>query len=1121
MKKNTSLEGLQSTKRYGVMIMISLFLLIFLVGSVSAADWDNIKSYDSQTKTITIKSSVLWIYPLDTVATIKLNTEQNQFVGAGYQEVWEQEFITYEDFKPYLSNIELINLKDNSKITRQIDFKFKTLEEVEINDYSCNKIILKNGTTTEECLIEGTHLEEREVWKDIKNYSWKSGEKVIVGAFTDVKIGDHVEWILIDMFGKKLEEWASWTQALSVGLAGYWSFDETGSATTFRDNTTNYQHNGTVVNKNALSWKSGANCIIGGCLDLLASNDYAYIGTSVQDGYNDYSDDTTTAWSLNFWIKKPASGTGGDAGFVTKNNPPNSTTPFSFAGDGTTGFYVRYDGEAMGWNGKPPLLVWTMQTVNWNTTHLNWYSNGTLTNSTAATHYPVANDSAIIIGFYGNIGGQDGNFTIDEMGWWNRSLSQSEITQLWNGGAGISYTDVFNSLNIDLLSPENYVNTTNSTIYFEGNITSTVMSITNVSLLIDGVINQTNTSGINGTYQFSSGAAEGEHNWTMIAYGDNDIQYNATNGTFIFTIDSTSPTVNNDNLSNQFTTSLPVNLTWNYSASDTHLSKCYYNWTGNATYTNVTCNSPIITSISTEGNHTFQYCANDTFGFESCGTGYSYVTLANISQADNPDPTGEGGTVTFNLTINTSSIPTTTATLFLNNTVYYPDTIVAGANGYFFEKEVTIPLGWGNSTGKNATWFWNYTISGLTTNSSTSTQNLTIYSLSLDNCSTFGDVIFNMTLYDEPNATIINATAGSNIQIDLTLTSRSDSSIYKNINQTISNNATSSICVPTGLLSGGSEYRIDIVSQYSATDHVIEFFYLDNGTLNSSSFLDSLTNRTIRVYDLPSADSTTFLFSFLDEDNVEVPNAIVHVFRQYIGSGVFREVERGKQDNNGETHLHLVEEDVIYFFKISLNGDLLFTSTTYNAKCLSSPCQIELSGAIGNPTFDTNFTGIDGSYEVTTFSSQRIVMLQFALNDPATMNLSLAKQDYTGNLTIVNTTSVTSTGSSLNLTIPQAAGNVTFYAIVYKDGQFVAYRVLNLQNAGYDYFGTTGLIMASMLILALVLMAIFEGAGVIVFLILALAISGAMKIINLGYYSLIGLICALIILIFKLVQKRR
>jgi hypothetical protein len=377
-----------------------------------------------------------------------------------------------------------------------------------------------------------------------------------------------------------------------------------------------------------------------------------------------------------------------------------------------------------------------------------------------------------------------------------------------------------------------------------------------------------------------------------------------------------------------------------------------------------------------------------------------------------------------------------------------------------------------------------------------------------------------MTLYDESNATIINATAGSNIQIDLTLTSKADSSIFANFNATYTNNATASVCVPSGLLTA-TDYRIDIVSEYSATGYVTEFFYLDNGTLNSSSFLDILTNKTVNVYDLISTDSTTFLFTFLDEDNIEVPNAIVHVFRQYIGNGIFREVERGKQDNNGQTHLHLVEEDVIYFFRVTLDGDLLFTSTTYNAKCLSSPCEIELSASIGTPQFDTNFTGVDGTFEITTFPAQRTVMLQFASNDVSTMNLTLVSQDYTGNFTQVNTTSVTSTGSSVNLSIPQAAGNVTFYAIVYKDGEFVTYKVLNLQQAGFDYFGTTGLIMAAFMVLALVLMAIFEGAGVIVFLILALAIAGAMKIIDLGYYSLVGLICALMILIFKLVQKRR
>jgi len=69
-----------------------------------------------------------------------------------------------------------------------------------------------------------------------------------------------------------------------------------------------------------------------------------------------------------------------------------------------------------------------------------------------------------------------------------------------------------------------------------------------------------------------------------------------------------------------------------------------------------------------------------------------------------------------------------------------------------------------------------------------------------------------------------------------------------------------------------------------------------------------------------------------------------------LGEGTFREVERAREDQNGDTIVHLVEEDVIYYFIITQNGEVLHTSSTYTALCQQTPCtiQIEASGGIGN-----------------------------------------------------------------------------------------------------------------------------------------------------------------------------
>lgn len=231
-----------------------------------------------------------------------------------------------------------------------------------------------------------------------------------------------------------------WTAGLNTGLLGYWAFDD-GSGTVIRDNLS-LAHNGTGVNLNGLAWKSGASCKIGGCLDLLASNDYAFFGTSISDGYdawNNYGNNFTHS----FWMKFPTTGAGGDPGFIGKFNQP-ATTPYSIAG-ATANIYVRINGTATGFGSSGSNIAdfqWSLMTFTYNGT-FTIFINGVHNFTYSGTQVINPSDSPVVLGFYNSLGGQDGNFSIDEMGYWNRTLSQSEITALYNSGAGITYSSVF------------------------------------------------------------------------------------------------------------------------------------------------------------------------------------------------------------------------------------------------------------------------------------------------------------------------------------------------------------------------------------------------------------------------------------------------------------------------------------------------------------------------------------------------------------------------------------------------------------------------------------------------------------------------------------------------------
>jgi hypothetical protein len=334
------------------------------------------------------------------------------------------------------------------------------------------------------------------------------------------------------------------------------------------------------------------------------------------------------------------------------------------------------------------------------------------------------------------------------------------------------------------------------------------------------------------------------------------------------------------------------------------------------------------------------------------------------------------------------------------------------------------------------------------------------------------------------------------------------------------------VCIPDGLLNTTS-YRIDFTAGFEEASRVHEFFYLDNGTLNSSNSFNDLTTKNVILRDLLSADSTSFLFQFFDSDGLAVDNAMVHVFRKYIGEGTFREVERAKQDENGDTVVHLVEEDVIYYFVISANGVTQYTSSTYTALCQTTPCEIQLEEGGGFQQFTNDWDLVDnGGYTLTALSSTRVVNLTYALDTPSKMNLTVYALDDDGAYSSVGSTQAQSTSGELLVTVPTVSGNTTFFASVYQDDTFLKSSWIDFEEDAGLYFGNTlSLFLGAIIILSLGLIAVAEGGAVILFLMLGMFVSMALGLVDYrtstGLNILIYFIIAGGIILWKVTRRNR
>jgi len=214
----------------------------------------------------------------------------------------------------------------------------------------------------------------------------------------------------------------------------------------------------------------------------------------------------------------------------------------------------------------------------------------------------------------------DGNYTIYGKATDNESKSTNSSSIQIN---------IDTTPNIQYTANTEINNYNSTTSYLPIEVTLTETYFDTISFNVNGTV----TNYTDGTRLFNQSYADGTYTYNVTVYTTTG-QSNSTTTRTIY-IDTTAPNITDAiGLDNIVTTSLPINSTWNYTASDDHIGSCYFNSTANATQTVIVCNSTTITSWTTAGNKTITYCANDTFGNENCNTDYLYVYSLTETQTD-------------------------------------------------------------------------------------------------------------------------------------------------------------------------------------------------------------------------------------------------------------------------------------------------------------------------------------------------------------------------------------------------------------------------------------------------------------------------------------------------------
>lgn len=514
-------------------LLLSFIFGILLISSISAWDWDNVYSYNENSRTVTITNA----FGIgERLARIQLMSELDVKVidrGEGvYQQVALIKFHEWADSSNALEGISLYDVKNGmSNIKgRDIIMKYRTDAKpllIPIYETQCSG---DNSTRVCNQVQIGTREEPQYTWTEFKELSELPKKNMFIGLFADVQPNEKVEWIPDVWFGERIEEWAVWTEGLSLITQHYYAFDEN-TGTNVRDEIFGFQKNLTVTGN---GWSG---------LNKINTSYFSAPLEGVDMGFNIGNFSNQSGITVSLWMNVTTDSltncfllsTGSNSNTQGKLSLEVVSTP------------TRYRWEF----GSEPQLIGRYEIVN-----KNWHHYVFMMNTTTATGYmdggvvgTVATTASDFKKTPGNFrlfnqNGQCDGQAIDELAFFNRTLTASEVSDLYNGGAGIQYKDMGTSSPTDypptvtLNLPLNNTITINNTPIF--NCTAEDDSlIQNVTLYINGVANYTETNGLTNFTSMNVTVAlqAGNYNWTCKA-SDNatTIGYGWANSNFTLTI---------------------------------------------------------------------------------------------------------------------------------------------------------------------------------------------------------------------------------------------------------------------------------------------------------------------------------------------------------------------------------------------------------------------------------------------------------------------------------------------------------------------------------------------------------------------------------------------------------
>jgi hypothetical protein len=530
---------------------------------------------------------------------------------------------------------------------------------------------------------------------------------------------------------------------------------------------------------------------------------------------------------------------------------------------------------------------------------------------------------------------------------------------------------------------------------------------------------------------------EGQYKWNVQACDlDTDCGFGASNYTLF--VDDTAPSVNIIYPKGQIPFGwLGQNTSLNYSIIDATIDTCQRTYNSTTTGISCTANSSFIMDMP----RSITVFANDTLNNVGTNTSYFNFTVFENSNTYNMNSTTlSTENFLINVTWDTEAYDSISGSLVYDGTSY--SATQSGSSNVIFSKSLLMPSVGGST--QNKIFNWSFFLSNETGTSTVTSRSFSqsVGNFSLDNCSVYTNVIINYTMFDEDNRTKIFS-PGINNTAEITFKISDLTQTYSlNISHASINQNGTKICSQNPI---NGTYRMDTDLTYESDNHWLEFHYIRNYTLNSTT-----TNHNVLLYDLLTANGQEFQITVTDKNGIEIPDAVISIERQYLDINQYLEVEAPKTDTDGIAYAHLVLSDVVYNFKVYKEGLLLFQYNGYRASCENIAiglCRIELKEPKSSSGFNPrqSYSGI--SLTSSWNNNTRLYQLSYSVINSSATNITINVTKATGLISNACYNSQLSVSGVLSCNLySQPTGR--YLIQVYNGGVLIASEWVNVQFGG-------------------------------------------------------------------------